>query len=84
MSKKKYSPRKKTAVPVAIKKYVRKAVNRTEEVKTVVTTISDLQGSNYAMIKPYVVDPGCGLVSLTEAMDNIGQGTGQEIVSVIE
>jgi len=61
----------------AIKSYVKRTIARTEEVKTVVTTLSDLQTGNYALIKPYVSDPGCGIISLTEAMDNIGQGTGQ-------
>jgi len=75
--KKKYTPKKKTQVPVSIKRYVKRAVNRTEEVKTVVTTLSDLQSGIAAQIRPYVQDPGCGLISLTEAMDTIQQGVGQ-------
>jgi len=78
-SKRKYK-RKYTgarAVTPAVKKYVAKKLAKISEVKTVVTTLSDLQGGNYAMIKPYAQDLGCGIISLTEAMDNIGQGTGQ-------
>lgn len=64
-------------VAPAVKKYVAKKLAKVSEVKTVVTTLSDLQTGNYAMIKPYVQDLGCGIISLTEAMDNVGQGVGQ-------
>jgi len=72
-SKKNY----KSKISPAVKNYVKKAVSRTEEIKSVVTTLSDLQTGNYALIKPFIQDPGCGIISLTEAIDNVGQGTGQ-------
>lgn len=79
ISKGKYSKKTSSsrAVAPAVKKYVARKLAKISEVKTVVTTLSDLQTGNYAQIKPYIQDPGCNMISLTEAIDNVGQGTGQ-------
>lgn len=76
-SKKKYTPKSKPAIKKIVKKEVKSQMAKTQEVKQVTTIISDLQGGNYAQLKPFIQDTGCNIASLTESIDTIGQGTGQ-------
>lgn len=61
-----------------LRKIIRREVIKSAEEKNVITVISDSSAANPTLkIKPYAQDPLCGVLSLTEPIDVIDQGTGQ-------
>lgn len=69
---------KSKAIPQKVKAYVDRAITRSEEIKSVVTTMTDLYTPfDWLPLKPYIQDPGCNCISLLEPLNSISQGTGQ-------